>query len=79
MRKLMVVLTVTAAILSIAGLTWKAEAATGLGKAAVNTAAESYMPTEKAACWPGQRDYCPYHMKRVWDGSCRPCRHGPGY
>jgi len=67
--------TVTAAILSTGSLTWKAEAATWLETSQLRVAAENYAPIQKAACWPGHHDFCPYHMKHR-HGTCLPCVHG---
>jgi hypothetical protein len=82
MRKLTVILTVTAAtaaILSTASLTWKAEAAPWLAASQLRAAAEISAPMQKVACWPGERNYCRYHWKPGRYGGCVPCRHGPGY
>lgn len=79
MRKLMVTLAVTAAILSISSLAWKAGAAPWLAASQLRAGAESTAPLQKVACWPGQRDYCPYHMKHGPYGGCVHCWHGPGY
>jgi len=79
MRKLMVTLAVSAAVLSIGSLTWKAEAAPWLAASKLRAAAETSAPMQRVACWPGERDYCPYHMKPSRYGGCIPCVHGPGY
>jgi hypothetical protein len=79
MRKFTAILTVTAAILGTGSLTWKAEAAPWLAASKLRAAIETAAPIQKVACWPGERDYCPYHMKHGYYGNCVPCRHGPGY
>ena len=77
MRKLMVILTVTAAILFAGAFTWKAEAATWLEKAGLRAAAQSYTPIEKAACWgwgphcgPGWTWTCGPYGRRCWCARC---------
>jgi hypothetical protein len=79
MRELMVTLTLSAAVLGIGSLTWKAEAAPWLAASNLRPAVETSAPIQKVACWPGERDYCPYHMKPSHYGGCIPCMHGPGY
>jgi hypothetical protein len=79
MRKLIVMLTATAAFLCIGSLTWRAEAAPWLAASALRSAGETSAAIQKVGCWPGQWDYCPYHMKPSRYGGCIPCRHGPGY
>ena len=76
MRKLMVMLSVAAAILFAESFAWKAEAATWLEKSRLKAAAENYTPIEKAACggWgrncpPGRTWRCG-PMGRCW---CAPC------
>jgi hypothetical protein len=77
MRKLMVTLTMTAAILFAGAFAWKAEAATWLEKAGLRAAAENYTPIEKAACWgwgphcgPGWHWVCGPYGQRCWCARC---------
>ena len=76
MRKLVVTLAMTAAILFTGMLTWKAEAATWLEKSKLRAAAENYTPIEKAACYGWGRNCPPGRvwrcgpMGRCW---CAPC------
>jgi len=79
MRKLTATLIVTAAILGTGSLTWKAGAATWQGASSIRTTAANQTLIQQVACWPGQRDGCPYHMKLGRYVPCVPCRHGPGY
>jgi len=79
MRNLMIAVTVTAAVLGTGSVTWKAEAAPSLAASKIRAAAEISSPVQGVACWPGERDFCPYHMKPGRWGGCVPCRHGPGY
>jgi hypothetical protein len=79
MRKLVVTLTLSAAVLSIGSLTWKAEAAPWLAASQLRTASETSAAIQKVHCWPGQYDGCAYHWKPGHYGGCVPCIHGPGY
>jgi hypothetical protein len=77
MRKLMVVLTATAAILLAGSLAWKADAQTLRGAANISAQAQNFTPIEKAACGPFWGRWCgPFHHRvcgprgRCW---CAPC------
>jgi hypothetical protein len=65
---------VAVAILSVASLSWKAEAATGLNKAFISAAVENKMPIQEVACWPRKIDICPWH-KKLRHGRCIPCTY----
>jgi hypothetical protein len=76
MRKLMIALAATAAILIAGTLAWKAEAAIW-GAATIGTAAQIVKPGEPAACFgPGGRCrwgrhwVCGPYGRRCW---CAPC------
>lgn len=76
MRKVVVAITGSAAILSAEALTWKAEAQTSRGAASLHTTVQNFTPIEKTACGPYRGRWCgPWHHRvcgpyRCW---CAPC------
>ena len=76
MRKPVIVLTATAAILLTGLLAWKADAQTSRGAASILAQAQNLSPIEKAACGPYWGRWCgPYTHRvcgpyRCW---CAPC------
>jgi len=74
MRKVLIVLAISSAVIGVGMFAWKAEATTGTAAAALGAMGKNYSPVQKAACvgWgkhcpPGYRWFCgPY---RCW---CRP-------
>jgi hypothetical protein len=77
MRKLVIILTGTAAILLAGSLAWKADAQTSRGAASILAQAQNISPIEKAACGPYWGRWCGPWLHRVcgpygrcW---CAPC------
>lgn len=75
MRKVLIALAISSAVIGAGMFAWKAEATTGTAAATLGATAKNYSPVQKVACvgWgrhcpPGFRWTCgPY---RCW---CRPC------
>ena len=64
MRKLIVVLTATAAVLLAGSLAFKADAQTSRGAAIISTPTQNFTPIEKAACGPHWGRWCgPFHRR----------------
>jgi len=64
MRKLMVTLTVTTAILLASSVAWKADAQTSRGAVGIPAASQNFSPIEKAACGPHYGRWCgPWHHR----------------
>jgi hypothetical protein len=79
MRKLIVIITTSAAILLASSVARQADAQISLAAAGIPAQARSLAPVETAACWRWQRDGCPYHMKRGRfrrHEQCVACLHG---
>jgi hypothetical protein len=76
MRKLLVTLTATVAILLASSLAWKADAQTTRGATNLPAQAQNFSPIEKAACGPYWGRWCgPYHRRvcgpyRCWCAHC---------
>ena len=64
MRKLIVVLTATAAVLLAGSLAFKADAQTLRGAANISTQTQNFTPIEQAACGPHWGRWCgPFHRQ----------------
>lgn len=76
MRKLVITVIATAAILSAGAVAYKAEAQTSRGAADITAQTKNFTPIEKAACGPHWGRYCgPYHHRvcgpyRCWCAHC---------
>jgi hypothetical protein len=77
MRKLVITLGATVAILLAGALTWKAEAQTTRGAANIPAASENFTPIVKAGCGfvgphcgPRRHWVCGPYGRRCW---CAPC------
>jgi hypothetical protein len=76
MRKLVVTIIATAAILLAGSLAFKADAQTSRGAANIPAQAQNFTPIEKAACGPFRGRWCgPYHHRvcgpyRCWCAHC---------
>jgi hypothetical protein len=76
MRKLVVTIIATAAILLAGSLAFKADAQTSRGAANIPAQAQNFTPIEKAACGPFFGRWCgPYHHRvcgpyRCWCAHC---------
>jgi hypothetical protein len=77
MRKLVVVLAATAAVLLAGSLAFKADAQTSRGAANISAETQNFTPIEKAACGPHWGRWCgPYHHRvcgpagRCWCAHC---------
>jgi hypothetical protein len=75
MRKLVITLAATAAILFAGAAAFKADAQTSRGAANLPAASQNFTPIEKAACGPRRGPYCgPFHTRVCRFGRCW-CAH----
>jgi hypothetical protein len=71
MRKLVITLAATAAILFAGAAAFKAEAQTSRGATNLPAASQNFTPIEKAACGPRRGPYCgAFHTRVCRFGRC---------
>ena len=75
MRKLWALFAITAAILSVSSLDWKADAQTSRGAMTIPAQAQNFTPIEKAACGPHRGRWCGPGYHRVCSYSSYYRRH----
>jgi hypothetical protein len=75
MRKLVITLAATTAILLAGAAAWKADAQTSRGATNIPAASQNFTPVEKTACGPFRGAYCgPFHRRVCRFGRCW-CAH----
>lgn len=75
MRKLLLTVIATAAILAVGATAFKADAQTTRGAANLTTQSQNFTPIEKAACGPHWGRWCgPFHHRVCRYGRCW-CAH----
>lgn len=75
MRKLLLTVIATAAILAVGATAFKADAQTTRGAANLTTQSQNFTPIEKAACGPHWGRWCgPFHRRVCRYGRCW-CAH----